>query len=124
QDGLRRMFAEQEDVFFYLTLMNENYEHPALPDGAEAGILAGMYLLRSSDGDGPRVQLLGSGTILREVLAGADGLAAERWNMLHPGSEPRRSYVEECLTARSPGPVIAATDYVRAYPDQIRAFVP
>jgi pyruvate dehydrogenase E1 component len=148
QDGLRRMFAEQEDVFFYLTLMNENYEHPALPDGAEAGILAGMYLLRSSDGDGPRVQLLGSGTILREVLAGADllaadygvaadvwsatsftelrrdGLAAERWNMLHPGSEPRRSYVEECLAARPPGPVIAATDYVRAFADQIRAFVP
>ena len=120
QDGLRRMFAEQEDVFFYLTLMNENYEHPALPEGAEAGILRGMYLLRSADGDGaggdgPRVQLLGSGTILREVLAGADllaadygvaadvwsatsftelrrdGLAAERWNMLHPGSEPRRS---------------------------------
>ena len=153
QDGLRRMFAEQEDVFFYLTLMNENYEHPALPDGAEAGILRGMYLLRSSDGDGaggdgPRVQLLGSGTILREVLAGADllaadygvaadvwsatsftelrrdGLAAERWNMLHPGSEPRRSYVEECLSGRPPGPVIAATDYVRAFADQIRAFVP
>src|SRR5437773_7185863 len=146
-DGLRRMFAEQEDVFFYLTLMNENYEHPALPDGAEAGILRGMYLLRSSEGDGPRVQLLGSGTILREVLAGADllaadygvqadvwsatsftelrrdGLAAERWNMLHPGSEPRRSDVEECLAGR-PGPVIAATDYVKAFADQIRAFVP
>jgi pyruvate dehydrogenase E1 component len=112
-----------------------------------------MYLLRSADGDGaggggPRVQLLGSGTILREVLAGADllaadygvaadvwsatsftelrrdGLAAERWNMLHPGSEPRRSYVEECLSGRPPGPVIAATDYVRAFADQIRAFVP
>jgi pyruvate dehydrogenase E1 component len=146
------MFAEQEDVFFYLTLMNENYEHPALPDGAEAGILRGIYLLRScagdgADGDGPRVQLLGSGTILREVLAGADllaadygvqadvwsatsftelrrdGLAAERWNMLHPGSEPRRSYVAECLAGR-PGPVIAATDYVKAFADQIRAFVP
>jgi pyruvate dehydrogenase E1 component len=111
-----------------------------------------MYLLRSSEGDGagsdgPRVQLLGSGTILREVLAGADllaadygvqadvwsatsftelrrdGLAAERWNMLHPGSEPRRSYVAECLAGR-PGPVIAATDYVKAFADQIRAFVP
>src|SRR5437764_4261663 len=146
--GLRRMFAEQEDVFFYLTLMNENYEHPALPEGAEAGILRGMYLLRSAEGEGPRVQLLGSGTILREVLAGADllaadygvaadvwsatsftelrrdGLAAERWNMLHPGSEPRRSYVEECLSGRPPGPVIAATDYVRTFADQIRAFVP
>src|SRR5262249_52981095 len=148
--GLRRMFAEQEDVFFYLTLMNENYEHPALPEGAEAGILRGMYLLRPAapdGGDRPRVQLLGSGTILREGLAGADllaaafgvqadvwsatsftelrrdGLAAERWNMLHPGSEPRRSYVAECLAGR-PGPVIAATDYVKTFADQIRAFVP
>jgi len=140
-------------VFFYLTLMNENYEHPPLPEGAEAGILRGMYLLRSADGDGadgdgPRVQLLGSGTILREVLAAADlltedygvgcdvwsatsftelrrdGLAAERHNMLHPGAEPRRSYVEECLAGRPAGPVIAATDYVRSYADQIRAFVP
>jgi pyruvate dehydrogenase E1 component len=141
-------------VFFYLTLMNENYEHPPLPEGAEEGILRGMYLLRSADGDGagngdgPRVQLLGSGTILREVLAAADllaedygvgcdvwsatsftelrrdGLAAERHNMLHPGAEPRRSYVEECLAGRPAGPVIAATDYVRSYADQIRAFVP
>jgi pyruvate dehydrogenase E1 component len=153
-EGLRRMLGEQEDVFFYLTLMNENYEHPPLPEGAEAGILRGMYLLRSADGDaadfgnGARVQLLGSGTILREVLAGADllaadygiasdvwsatsftelrrdGLAAERQNMLRPGAEPRRSYVEECLAGRPPGPVIAATDYVRTYADQIRAFVP
>jgi pyruvate dehydrogenase E1 component len=151
QDGLRRMLAEQEDVFFYLTLMNENYEHPALPEGAEAGILRGMYLLRdgSSGSSGkPSVQLLGSGTILREVLAGADllvadygveadvwsatsftelrrdGLAAERWNMLHPGAEPKRSYVEECLGTRPGGPVIAATDYVKTFADQIRAFVP
>ncbi len=153
-DGLRRMVAEQEDVFFYITLMNENYEHPALPDGAEAGILRGMYLLRESSGGagGQRagesaVQLLGSGTILREVLAGADllaadygvaadvwsapsftelrrdGLAAERWNMLHPAEPPRRSYVEDCLAGR-PGPVIAATDYVRSFADQIRPFVP
>ena len=152
QDGLRRMFGDQEDVFFYLTLMNENYEHPALPEGAEAGILRGMYLLRSSDSSGssagPVVQLLGSGTILREVLAGADlllsdyevsadvwsatsftelrrdGLAAQRWNMLHPEAPPRRSYVAECLAGRQAGPVIAATDYVKTYPDQIRAFVP
>jgi pyruvate dehydrogenase E1 component len=150
-DGLRRMVAEQEDVFFYLTLMNENYEHPALPDGAEAGILKGMYLLRPGAGSGapgaPAVQLLGSGTILREVLAGADlltadygvgcdvwsapsftelrrdGLAAERWNMLHPEAEPRRAYVTECLAGR-PGPVVAATDYVRTFADQIRPFVP
>jgi pyruvate dehydrogenase E1 component len=150
-DGLRRMVAEQEDVFFYLTLMNENYEHPALPDGAEAGILKGMYLLRPGAGSGapgaPAVQLLGSGTILREVLAGADlltadygvgcdvwsapsftelrrdGLAAERWNMLHPEAEPRHAYVTECLAGR-PGPVVAATDYVRTFADQIRPFVP
>jgi pyruvate dehydrogenase E1 component len=145
-DGLRRMLAEQEDVFFYVTLMNENYEHPALPEGAESGILRGMYLLRP--GSDSVVQLLGSGTILREVLAGADllaaaygvsadvwsatsftelrrdGLATERWNMLHPGSAPRRSYVEECLGARPRGPVIAATDYVKSFADQIRAFVP
>src|SRR5690242_18019808 len=148
REGLRRMLGEQEDVFYYLTLMNENYEHPPLPEGAEAGILKGMYLLRSPDGEGPRVQLLGSGTILREVLAGADllaadygiasdvwsatsftelrrdGLAAERQNMLHPGAEPRLSYVAECLAGRPAGPVIAATDYIRTYPDQIRAFVP
>jgi len=151
QDGLRRMLAEQEDVFFYLTLMNENYEHPPLTEGAENGILRGMYLLRdgaggSGDAAAPRVQLLGSGTILREVLAGADllaadygvtadvwsatsftelrrdGLAAERWNMLHPGQQPRRSYVEDCLAGRA-GPVIAATDYVRSFADQIRPFV-
>ena len=150
QDGLRRMFAEQEDVFYYLTLMNENYEHPALPEGAEAGILHGMYLLREGSGASraPSVQLLGSGTILREVLAGADllaadygvscdvwsatsftelrrdGLAADRWNMLHPEAEPRRSYVAQCLGSRPAGPVVAATDYVKTYADQIRAFVP
>jgi pyruvate dehydrogenase E1 component len=148
QNGLRRMLAEQEDVFFYITLMNENYEHPALPEGAEAGILRGMYLLRPAPGGGgPVVQLLGSGTILREVEAGADllaedygvradvwsatsftelrrdGLAAERWNMLHPGEPPRHSYVAECLDGR-PGPAIASTDYVRTYADQIRPFVP
>jgi pyruvate dehydrogenase E1 component len=149
-DGLRRMVAEQEDVFYYITLMNENYEHPALPDGAEPGILRGMYLLRDGGGDGeagPRVQLLGSGTILREVLAGADllaadfgvtadvwsvtsftelrrgGAAAQRWNMLHPAEQPRPSYVASCLAGRA-GPVVAATDYIRAFADQIRPFVP
>jgi pyruvate dehydrogenase E1 component len=148
-DGLRRMLAEQEDVFFYITLMNENYEHPALRDGAETGILRGMYLLREASGEAgrPVVQLLGSGTILREVLAAADllaaeygvaadvwsatsftelrrdGLAAERWNMLHPGEPARRSYVEECLAGR-PGPAVAASDYVRSFADQIRPFVP
>ncbi|TIC83239.1 pyruvate dehydrogenase (acetyl-transferring), homodimeric type [Nocardioides sp. GY 10113] len=147
-DGLRRMYAEQEDVFYYLTLMNENYEHPAMPEGAEEGILKGMYLLRPGKGRGAaKVTLLGSGTILREVLAAADllasdfkvkadvwsapsftelrrdGLATERWNTLHPLEEPRTSYVEQCL-GDTAGPVVAATDYMKSYADQIRAFVP
>ncbi|HEV3473707.1 MAG TPA: pyruvate dehydrogenase (acetyl-transferring), homodimeric type, partial [Actinomycetota bacterium] len=150
QDGLRRMYAEQEDVFYYLTVMNENYEHPALPEGAEPGILKGMYLFREGQGGkrrAPRVQLLGSGTILREVIAGADllaqdfgiaadvwscpsftelrreAMAVERWNLLHPTEAPRPSYVESCLAGRG-GPVIAATDYIRLFADQIRPYVP
>jgi pyruvate dehydrogenase E1 component len=153
QDGLRRMYAEQEDVYYYVTLMNENYQHPAMPEGVEDGIRKGMYLLRDGTGGKratrakPRVQLLGSGTILREVLAAADllaadfgvvadvwscpsftelrrdGLAAERWNLLHPDQPPRQSYVEACLADR-PGPVVAASDYIRTFADQIRAFVP
>jgi pyruvate dehydrogenase E1 component len=146
QDCLRRMCAEQEDVFYYLTVMNENYAHPAMPEGAEEGILRGMYLLREGEGDGPRVQLLGSGTILREVLAGADllrddfgvsadvwsvtsftelhrdGIEADRWNRLHPTEEPRASYVETCLTGRD-GPAVASTDYIRSFAEQIRPFV-
>jgi len=147
-DGLRRMHAEQEDVFYYVTVMNENYRHPALPPDAREGILRGMYLLSGAEpaGDGPRVQLLGSGTILREVIAAAgllhddfgvdadvwsvtsftelrrEAIAAERWNGLHPTAEPRDSHVERCLSAR-PGPVVAATDYVRAFAEQIRPFV-
>ncbi|HEY0522746.1 MAG TPA: pyruvate dehydrogenase (acetyl-transferring), homodimeric type [Stellaceae bacterium] len=152
QDGLRRMYQEQEDVYYYITLMNENYEHPAMPEGSEQGIIRGMYLLREGGGDGgggkaPRVQLMGSGTILREVIAAADllasdfgvaadiwsapsftelrrdGLDAERWSMLHPTEPPRRSYVETCLAGRE-GPVIAATDYMKTFADQIRPFVP
>ena len=147
QDGLRRMYAEQEDLFYYLTLMNENYPHPGLTEGDEEGILKGMYLLRAAEGDGPRVQLMGSGTILREVEAGAellhddfgvvadvwsvtsftelrrDGIDAERWSMLHPTEEPRPSYVESRLADR-PGPVVAATDYMRTFADQIRPYVP
>jgi pyruvate dehydrogenase E1 component len=147
-EGLRRMYVEQEDVFYYVTLMNENYGHPAMPEGSAEGILKGMYLLREADaGAGSRrVQLMGSGTILREVEAAAellaeydvaadiwsvpsftelrrDGLAAERWNLLHPGEEPRLSYVETCLQGRS-GPVVAATDYMKSFADQIRPFVP
>ena len=150
QDGLRRMVTEHEDAFYYITLMNENYHHPAMPEGAEEGILRGMYLLRASERSsdtGPRVQLLGSGTILNEVLAAAgllesdfgvaadvwsvtsftelrrEGIEVERWNMLHPLDEPRHSYVASCLGSRS-GPVVASTDYIRAFADQIRQWVP
>jgi pyruvate dehydrogenase E1 component len=150
QDGLRRMVGEQQDVFYYLTLMNENYPHPAMPEGSAAGILKGMYKFRDgakSKKGGLRVQLLGSGTIFREVIAAADLLKADwgvdadlwscpsfvelardcrdttRWNLLHPGETPRRSHVDACL-AGTEGPVIAATDYMRMYADKIRACVP
>jgi pyruvate dehydrogenase E1 component len=147
-DGLRRMYVEQEDVFYYLTLMNENYTQPPMPEGAEEGIVKGLYLFREGQaGRGPRVQLMGSGTILREVIAAGemleadwdvaadvwsapsftelrrDGLDVARWNMLHPTEPPRRSWVEQCLGDRPAGPAVAATDYVRAFPDQIREFV-
>ena len=150
QHGMKSMMEEQKDEYYYLTLMNENYTHPEMPAGAEEGIIKGMYLL--TDAGKPkkgelRVQLLGSGTILREAIAAAelldkdfgvtadiwscpsfnelrrDGFAAERWNRLHPEGEQRKPYVTQCLEGRS-GPVIAATDYVRAYSDQIRAFLP
>jgi pyruvate dehydrogenase E1 component len=148
QDGLRRMLSEQEDVFYYVTLMNENYVHPPMPHGAEAGILRGMYPLREAAKRSrkPVVQLMGSGTILREVIAAADlleqdfgvlsdvwsvtsftelrrdGLDVERWNMLHPEAEPRVAYVSQQLAGRR-GPVVASTDYLRAVPDQIRQWV-
>ncbi|MGE5526969.1 MAG: pyruvate dehydrogenase (acetyl-transferring), homodimeric type [Rhodospirillaceae bacterium] len=148
-DGMRRMYVEQEDVFYYITVMNENYAQPAMPEGAEEGILRGMYLLSSTKGkkNQPRVQLMGSGTILREVIAGAEllekdfgvaadiwsvtsfnqlrreGLEVARWNMLHPEEKPRATYAENCLKDH-PGPVIAATDYMKVYADQIRAFLP
>jgi pyruvate dehydrogenase E1 component len=161
QDGMRRMLTEQEDCYYYITLMNENYTHPDMPAGAEAGIIQGMYLLReakvgrTSQSDGRqggkaplRAQLLGSGTILREVIAAAemlekdfgvqcdiwscpsfnelrrDGADVERHNRLHPEAKtPRKAYVAECLEGRD-GPIVAATDYVRAYADQIRAYLP
>jgi len=150
QHGLKRMVEHQEDVFYYLTVMNENYEHPAMPAGAEEGIVRGMYLLRPAPADakGHRVQLLGSGTILREVIAGAEllekdfGIAADiwsvtsftelardaasvaRWNMLNPEEKPRVSYVAEKLAERGDGPVIASTDYVKMFSEQIRPYVP
>jgi pyruvate dehydrogenase E1 component len=150
QDGLRRMFAEQEDVYYYLTVMNENYQHPAMPAGAEADIIKGMYRFETGAATkkgGARVQLLGSGTIFREVIEAAkmlraewnvecdiwgcpsftelarDGNLASRWNMLHPADKQKSSHVEHCLKGTE-GPVIAATDYIRAYAEQIRAFVP
>ena len=150
QDGLRRMYGRQENIFYYITLMNENYSHPALPDDAADGILKGMYLLSAGQAkkkNAPKVQLIGSGTILREVIAAAEllaedfgvtsdiwsapsftelrreGLEVERWNRLHPEAKPRRSYVETILESHE-GPVLAATDYVKLFADQIRTLIP
>ena len=148
QDGLRRMVTEQEDVFYYLTVMNENYEHPAMPADAAAGVLKGMYQFRKgAASNGPRVQLLGSGTIFMEAIAAAallksdwgieadlwscpsfnelarDGQDCARWNLLHPTDKPRVPHVSACL-AETRGPIIAATDYIRVFADQIRSLVP
>jgi pyruvate dehydrogenase E1 component len=146
-DGLRRMYQEQEEIYYYITVMNENYTHPDMPEGAEEGIRNGMYLFRKGL-DGPRkVQLLGSGAILREVIAAAsileqdfgvvsdiwsatsftelrrDGVDCARWNRLNPEKEPRIPWVTGCLRERQ-GPVVAASDYVRAFADQLRGFLP
>ena len=148
QGGLRRMVTEQEDVYYYITVMNENYEHPAMPEGIESGILKGAYLLHQSKSKAKaRVQLMGSGTILREVIAAAEllekdwgvaadiwsapsftelrreGLACERWNLLHPEAKPRVPYVTQCLEKHA-GPVIAASDYMKTFAEQIRPFMP
>ena len=147
QDGMRRMFKDQENVFYYITVMNENYTHPGMPKGAEEGILKGLYLLKGGGKRRKKVQLMGSGTILREVMAAAELLDkdwsidadiwsatsfnelrrhaedVDRWNMLHPLKDSKVSYVEKCLKDRR-GPVIAATDYIKTYADQIRKWVP
>jgi pyruvate dehydrogenase E1 component len=147
QDGLRRMYQEQQSVFYYITCMNENYVHPAMPTGAEQGILRGMYRVKSDGKAKMRVTLFGSGTILREVLAAAEllekdfgvsadvfsvtsfselrrnALDAERWNLLHPTETARVPYVCEAL-GESTGPYIAASDYIKTVPDQIRQWVP
>ena len=147
QHGLQRMYVDQEDVFYYLTLMNENYHHPAMPQGAEDGIIKGMYLFQSADKAAKQtVQLLGSGTILREVIQAAELLksyevAADIWsvtsfnelrrdidstqrhNRLKPQAKAKQSHVAQCLSDKQ-GPVIAATDYIKLYADQIRAGVP
>ena len=146
QDGLRRMYAEQEDVYYYITLMNENYTHPDMPEGAEEGIRRGLYLLSDGGESDKKVQLLGSGAILREVIAAADilandyGVGADIWSAtsftelrrdgeaverrirLNPGHE-EQSWVEQCLDGRD-GPAIAATDYVRSFAEQIRPWMP
>jgi len=154
RDGMRRMLENQEDVFYYLTVMNENYAHPAMPQGAEEGILRGMYRIREARGvrreaksKQQTVQLLGAGTILREVLAAADllesdwnvgadvwsvtsftelrrdGIGVERHNRLHPVGNQKHSWVERCLE-KTAGPVIAASDYMRTVADLIRNWVP
>jgi len=147
QDGLRRMYQAQENVFYYITCMNENYTHPAMPAGVAQGILSGMYLLKIGGRGKVRVTLFGSGTILREVLAAAElleqqfgipadvysvtsfselrknALDIERWNLLHPDAPPRQTYIEQALTDRE-GPFIAATDYMKTVADQIRQWVP
>jgi pyruvate dehydrogenase E1 component len=147
QDGLRRMCQDQESVFYYIACMNENYVQPAMPEGAEEGIVRGMYRLKRGGRGKIRVRLFGSGTILREVIAAAEmlekefqvpadvwsvtsfselrreALSVERWNERHPGKKARKSYVEECL-ADEPGPSIAATDYIKTVADQIRQWVP
>jgi len=146
QDGLRRMYTDGEDVFYYLTLVNEKTAHPPMPEGAQAGILQGMYRLRQGEPGALRVQLLGSGAILAETLAAADllqqdfgvsadvwsvtsyselmrdGHEVERWNRLHPQAEARRGHAETALAA-SVGPVVAATDYMKTVPEQIRPFL-
>jgi pyruvate dehydrogenase E1 component len=147
REGLRRMLEEQQDVFYYLTVMNENYHQPAMPAGVEDGIIRGLYRLRTGEGKegAPRVQLIGSGTILREVEAAAeilkgfgviadvwsatsfnelrrDGLDCERWNLLHPAQTPRVPYVTQQLGGTD-GPVIAASDYMKLFADQIRPFI-
>ena len=147
RDGMRRMLEEQHDVFYYVTVMNENYEHPALPEGSEEGIIKGMYKLDDVGDHKTRVQLLGSGTILREVIAAAellsadwsiasdiwsvtsftelrrDGLSVDRFNLYNPDAENHKSWVEQCL-GDTEGPVVASTDYMRAVADMIRTWVP
>ncbi len=146
--GLKRMYEDKESVFFYITMMNENYAHPEMPEGAEEGIRKGLYLFREGDKRRKkRVQLMGSGTIFREVIAAAelleqdfsvaadlwavpsftevrrDGLAVDRWNRLHPDAKkPRKSWVEQCM-ADYKGPAVAATDYMCTFPDQIRPWM-
>ncbi|TBW52894.1 pyruvate dehydrogenase (acetyl-transferring), homodimeric type [Marinobacter halodurans] len=150
-NGMKRMYEDNENVFYYLTIMNENYPQPAMPKGIENGIIKGMYKLESVETKGrkktPRVQLLGCGAILNEVRAAAqllrddysvasdvwsvtsfnelarDGQHVDRWNKLHPDDKAKQSYVTKCLEKQK-GPVVASTDYMKLYADQIRRWVP
>jgi pyruvate dehydrogenase E1 component len=146
QDGLKRMFEEQGNVFYYITTLNENYPHPDLKKGQEKNIIKGMYLFQEGGKGDQRVQLMGSGSILNEVIAAGTllsedfGIQADvwscpsfnelkrngddtvRWNLLHPDQKPRIPHVTSCLQ-KHPGPVVAATDYVKLFADQIRAYV-
>jgi len=147
QHGMKRMYENQEDVYYYITAMNENYQHPAMPQSAEEGIIKGMYLFSGGGKKRKKVQLLGSGAILREVIAAGEMLDKEwgvdadiwsvtsfneiareardieRWNLLHPLEDARLPYITQCLKDRR-GPAVAATDYIRSYADQIRAWIP
>jgi pyruvate dehydrogenase E1 component len=145
--GLERMISKNEDVYFYITLMNENYPQPAMIEGSEAGIIQGMYLFEKALDQKPlHVQLLGSGTILREAIAARDllksynisadiwsvtsfnelrkeALSQSRWNHLHPTEKPKKSYIEKCFS-NSQGPIIVATDYMKIFAEQCGAFMP
>jgi pyruvate dehydrogenase E1 component len=149
EEGIRRMYVEGESIFYYITVMNEQYEMPPMPDGAREGILKGMYRLRTAEKKQgqPRAQLLGSGAILNEAIKAQhilaeqynvaadvwsvtsyqelyrDGHTAERWNRLHPDEKPRIPYVAECLAATE-GAIVAASDYVKALPDAIDRWLP
>jgi pyruvate dehydrogenase E1 component len=147
QNGMHRMYNKDEDLFYYITVMNENYQHPEIPKNAEEGIIKGMYLLKKSDKSKVQIQLLGSGTILREVIAAAElleedfgissniwsvtsfnelrreGLSIKRQNLLHPDKKQKLSYVESLFEDENT-PVVAATDYMKIYADQIREFIP
>ena len=147
QDGLHRMYEEHERVFYYITVMNENYEQPAMPKGVEEGIRKGIYKFKDSGKSKQKVQLMGSGTILREVIAAAEilendykikadiwsapsinevtreGRSIERWNLLNPDKKAKQAYLTQCLESAQ-GPVICATDYMKQYSEQLRAYMP
>lgn len=146
-DGMKRMYQNHEDVYYYISVMNENYTHPEMPEGAEEGIIKGAYVFKKGAANKLRVKLMGSGTIFREVIAAADllrddfgvesdifscpsfnelrrdGMATIRWNMLNPAAAPKQAYITELLQGFE-GPTIAATDYARNFADQIREYVP